>query len=67
MHSKDYDTLTSSFYSDCLEDEILNRREIGISSGRDLLRENIKLFLSVEKLKNIVWKNNSRKDLNLLY
>jgi len=27
--SKDNDALTPSFYSDCLEDEILDRREIG--------------------------------------
>lgn len=36
--SKDNDALTPSFYSDCLEDEILDRREIGITYGRDLLR-----------------------------
>lgn len=32
------DALTPSFYSDCLEDKILDRHEIGITCGRDLLR-----------------------------
>lgn len=45
--SKDNDTLTPSNYSDCLEDEILDRHEIGITSREIYWGD----FLFVEKLK----------------